>query len=380
MARTKHETPAKRRRKRWRGPPPGAPPGTLSVDPQALAPKLSLFVAQAAHLDERPELSIDALRALGRAKGNVWVNVTGLGDAAVLQQLGQMFGLHPLTLEDVVNVRQRPKVEQYETYEFVVLRMFAGPTAPGCFDQVSLVLGDGFVLTFQETPGDCFDPVRQRLRRGEPRLRQGGADYLAYALIDSVIDSYFPILEDNGERLEALQDQILTQPDTHLVAHINQLKADLLQLRRAIWPLRDEMSALQRQSKLFTDETRVYLRDCHDHTLGLIETIEMQRETIAGLMEVYLSSASQRLNEVMKLLAVISTIFIPLTFIAGVYGMNFNPEASPYNMPELNARWGYPGALMTMLVTGLGSTLWMARRGWLRATPPLQAPPARRAH
>jgi magnesium transporter len=315
------------------------------------------------------EEAVQEIASLGSLLGRwpvTWVNVDGLGDADVLREIGRCFHLHRLALEDVVNTHQRPKIEHYGEHLFIVLRM---AMISDCLEteQVSLFLGKGFVLTFQAgLPGDCLDPVRERIRKGAGRIREAGSDYLAYALLDGVIDGFFPVLEAYGESLEDLENEILVHPEEELVARIHGVKRDLLTLRRAIWPLRDALSSLLREpDPLVHPETLPYLRDCHDHTVQIIDLVETYRELGSGMMDVYLSSVSNRMNEIMKVLTVISTIFIPLTFIAGIYGMNFNPQISPLNMPELNWFWGYPFSLALMMGIALALLLFFRRKGWL---------------
>ncbi len=342
----------------------GVAPGTLTVDASAPRPVLSVFSYGPHALTEQHDIRPEALPKMRQDGQILWLNVDGLGDAAVLQGVADVFRLHPLAMEDVVNVRQRPKVDVFPDCIFVVLRMvnLGRPS-----DQMSLFLGANFVLTFQESAGDCFEHVRGWLRKDASRVRQRGADFLAYSLIDALIDHYFPLLETCGERVEALQDEVLERSDHSLVVDIGHIKRELLQVRRAIWPLRDELSVLMRGGSLIQPETITYLRDCYDHTLLLIDSTETLRDIAGGLMEMYLSSVNNRMNDVMKTLTVISTIFIPLTFITGLYGMNFNPAASPYNMPELNWAWGYPFALTMMLAVAGGVATFMWRRGWLRS-------------
>jgi magnesium transporter len=229
-----------------------------------------------------------------------------------------------------------------------------------------MFLGANFLLTFQERTGDCFDLVRDRIRRRRGHIRERKADYLAYALLDAVIDGYFPVLEACGERLESLEDAVLDKPSGEQSAQIHEMKRDLLTLRRAIWPQREMINALTRDSSAHvSDQTRVYLRDCYDHTIQLMDMLETYREIASGLVDVYLSSVSARMNEIMKLLTIIATIFIPLGFIAGLYGMNFDTGVSPWNMPELSWRWGYPFALGLMAVVAIGLLLFFRKRGWI---------------
>jgi len=302
-----------------------------------------------------------------------WINVDGLGDIPTLQHIGTMFGLHPLALEDVVNLHQRPKLEAYDGYLFIVLRMPMAmapvvDSAPSRLEteQVSMVLGHDFVVTFQDQPGDSFGPVRHRLRSAGGQIRQRGPDYLAYALIDSAIDAFFPILENYGEQVEALEDDVIAHPGTRQIARIHDLKRNLLTARRALWPLRDMVNALLREETALIDgHTRIYLRDCLDHAIQLIDMIETYREICSGLVEIHLSSVSNRMNEVMMLLTIIATIFIPLTFIVGVYGMNFDRAAGPLAMPELGWRYGYPAILLLMSLIAAGLIIWFRSKGWI---------------
>ncbi len=315
--------------------------------------------------DDRVVHGTGEIRPLLDVSPVVWVNVNGLADIGVIQEIGNLFGLHRLALEDAVNVHQRPKVEEYDNYTFIVSRL---PQKAETLEteQVSMFLGDGMLITFQEGPKDCFEPVRARLRQGKGRIRTQGADYLAYALIDAAIDSYFPVLETYGERVENLEAAVLRQPDSSLVAALHDIKRDLLTLRRAIWPQREMVNALVRDGSAFvSDSTRPYLRDCYDHCIQLMDMVETFRELASGLVDLYISTVGNRTNEIMKVLTVIATIFIPLSFIAGLYGMNFDGSASPWNMPELRWKYGYFFALGLMLVTALGLLGYFIRRGWV---------------
>jgi magnesium transporter len=293
-----------------------------------------------------------------------WVDVHGLGDEKTLLELGELFGLHRLALEDVVNVVQRPKVEDFGAHLYVVIRMLTRSDTL-VSEQVSLFLGDRWALTFQEWPGDYLEPVRKRIRDGRPRLLNSGADYLTYALLDAIVDSYFPLMEDYGERLDALQDKVMEEARPELNREIYEIRRELVGVRRAIWPLREVFSSMMRESTpLITDNTRTYLRDCHDHTVQAMDLIEASREMAGSLRDVYLSSVGNRMNEIMKVLTIFAAIFIPLTFIAGIYGMNFNPEVSRWNMPELNWVWGYPFALGLMAAVAIAMIFYFRRKGW----------------
>jgi len=272
--------------------------------------------------------------------------------------------LHPLLLEDVVNVPQRPKVEDYNQQMLIVAHMVRPKPQENGFEteQVSFVLGKNYLLTMQEEElEDCFEPVRERIRTNQGKVRQLGADYLAYLLMDVLIDGYFPVVEDYGERIEDLEDKIMRSPTRETLQEIYAVRRELLALRRLIWPLRDVMNLLIRSSnKLMATEVQIYFRDCYDHVIQLLDIIETYRELASSLMEIYLSSMSNKMNEVMKFLTVISTIFIPLTFIAGVYGMNYQ------YMPELAWKWGYFVCWAVMIAIAGGLIVYFWRRGWFK--------------
>ena len=339
-------------------------PGTLIADPHALQPEIGVIAYGPDWFEERWLTHLSEAAALVARGGITWINVNGLAQPEIVEALGEMFDLHRLALEDVLNVHQRAKVEDYETSTFIVLRM---PLSQRHFDteQLSIFLGERFLLTFQEHPGDCFDLIRDRLRKGNRRIRERGVDYLAYTLIDAVTDSYFPILEDYGERVERTEEALTTDEDGDLVPEIHRLKRDFLNIRRAVWPLRDMVNSLIRDDISFVeDETKIYLRDCYDHSIQLMDMIETDREVVSGLIELHLSTVSNRLNEVMKMLTIIATIFIPLSFVVGLYGMNFDRQ-SPWNMPELGWHFGYPYALGLMAAIAIGLLIYFRRRGWI---------------
>jgi len=353
--------PHRRHRRRT---PPGSPPGTLIADPSAQAPTMRLMRYAPGRLDERVVADIVELGQSVAGDGVAWLDVDGLADVDLVRSVGGLFKVHNLALEDVVNVHQRPKVEVYDDHLFIVTRMPVSPASAET-EQVAIFLGANYVLTFQERPGDCFDPVRERIRKGA-RIRELGADYLAYALIDASIDAYFPVLERHGEVVDELEAEVTSQPDDGMTRRIQGVKRDLLTLRRAIWPQREMVNALIRdESRFVTAQTRLYLRDCYDHVVQLVDILETYREIASGLIDIYLSSVSARMNEIMKLLTIIATIFIPLGFVAGLYGMNFDPSVSPWNMPELGWYWGYPFALGLMTAIGVGLLAFFYRRGWL---------------
>jgi len=348
---------------------PGAAPGTLRPPPDAASHVMVTAIHYTAEdYTETQVTDLHAYLQTAPRDGTLWFNVDGLGDVQILEILGAHFGLHPLSLEDILHIPQRAKLEDYEHYQFLVLHMaLAEPETPGETEQVSLVLGPSYVLTFQERPGgDPFETVRQRLRQAHTKLRQSGADYLAYALLDAAIDGFFPVLEGLGDRLEALEDAVLDHPRRETMEAMYTVRRALIALRRVLWPLRQAVQTFGHDdSDLVTASTRPFLRDCHDHILQLLDMLENYRELSAGLMEMYLSSQSNYLNEVMKVLTIISTIFMPLSFVAGVYGMNFKTEVSPWNMPELSWPWGYPFSLLVMATIAISLLVFFRRKGWL---------------
>lgn len=344
--------------------PPGASPGTLVSDPTSPATQVRVIRYNATTFSD-DEIGIDAMRPPPEGDDVItWINVTGVGNAGIIARLGEMFGLHRLALEDVVHVHQRPKVEAYNSDLFIVFRMVT-PGAHSASEQVSLFMRPGLVLTFQERPGDSFEPVRNRIRQARGIIRGVGADYLTYALIDAALDHYFPALEESDNRLDELTEDVLRNPRNEVVNELHQLKRELFNLRRIIWSTREMINNLMRDEyNTITAPTRTYLRDAYDHCIQLMDMLEMQRDVAASLFDIYLSSLSNRLNETMKVLTMIATIFIPLGFIASLYGMNFD-RASPWNMPELGWRFGYPVALAMMTVTAGGLLWWFHRKGWL---------------
>ncbi len=291
-----------------------------------------------------------------------WVNVDGIHQVEVIEAFGQCFDLHPLVLEDILNTEHRPKIEDYGDYLFIVLKMLQfDPEGDDIrTEQVSLILGKNFVLSFQEKEGDVFDGVRERIRNHKGRIRGKGADYLAYALLDSIVDSYYGILEKIGDRIEALEEEVIAAPSPASQKTIHHFKREMILLRKAVWPLREVIGGLQRDdSPLIGKATAVFLRDVYDHTIQVIDTVETLRDIITGLLDLYLSSLSNRMNEVMKVLTIIATIFIPLSFMAGVYGMNFE------YMPELKWRWSYFVLWGAMLAVAGGLLTFFRRKKWL---------------
>jgi len=343
---------------------PGSEPGTLSIEPDAQPSKIILIDYSADHAIRKSDLTPNALRPYLGTNTVSWMDIQGLGSEEVLKQVGEIFKLHPLLLEDVVNVPQRSKVEDYHDHIMILAHRVRPNRGEDGFEseQVSFVLGKRYLLTFQEGEiTDCFDPVRDRIRANQGKVCQEGPDYLVYLLLDMLIDEYFPLLEDYEERIEALESTIIRQPTSELMEEIYNIRRELLALRRLIWPLRHVMNVLLRDTNpLVSNDARVYFRDCSDHIIQVLDIIEAYRELAASLMEVYMTSMSNKMNEVMKFLTIISTIFIPLTFIAGVYGMNFD------YMPELKSPYGYIFTWAVMLAIAFGSLYFFWRRGWLQ--------------
>ena len=347
---------------------PGSIPGTLKIEPDAAPSTIELidyntnnkaFVKLSMPEECIPYLDTESVS---------WVDVSGLGSEDILQRIAKVFELHPILIEDVVNVPQRPKVDEYDKQLLIIAQMvMPKPNYAGFWvEQVSLILGEHYLLTVQEEPErDCFDRVRDRIRSDKGIIRKQGADYLAYTLLDAIIDGFFPVLEAYGERIDELEDEVVSNPSKNTLEKIYRLRRELLALRRCIWPQRDAINTLIRDgSSLVSEGVKIYLRDCYDHTVQVMDMVETYRELSSGLMDVYLSSVSNKMNEIMKLLTVISSVFIPLTFIAGVYGMNFDPDASPWNMPELKWSLGYPLCWVLMLGVAGSLVYFFWKRGW----------------
>ena len=359
--------------RRFRRPPPGTVPG---IEPHELAAMPSqpgtvrvacmdyshdqALVREVQDLDgfireHRPEWS-----------GVRWINVDGLADLGVIRALAEKYHLHPLAIEDLLHVPQRPKVDAYQADGdlqarlLIIVRMIEMKNGHLYSEQISLFVGHKTLLTFQESPGDIWDPIRQRIKTTGSRIRSSDASFLAYSLLDAIVDHCFPILESFGDRLEELEDRVLSGPTHQTIQEIHRLKRDLLLLRRAVWPMREVVSRLQREPhECFSDITRTYMRDVYDHAVQIIDIIETYREVATGLTETYMTAMSNRMNEIMKVLTVIGTIFIPLTFLAGVYGMNFR------HLPELEWAWAYPAFWGVCGVTAAGMVAWFRRRDWL---------------
>lgn len=345
-----------------RNPPIGSRPGTLVIPKESGPPSVRViaYTPEAVH-DFTPR-SLDDVPPILEDHSVTWLDIQGLGDEKLLRHVAELFKLHPLALEDAVNVPQRPKSEVYENHYLYITRMTMLREGASELDteQVSIFIGRNYVLTLQERCGDVFDPVRQRINAGIGAIRTSGPDYLAYALIDTIIDGYYPVLEQIGEKLEDLEDKALSSASKSTLREIYATKRQLLNLRRAVWPQREAVSALIRdESPLITAPVRIFLRDCYDHTVQLIDVSETFRELCGNLLDLYMSSVGMRTNDVMKVLTIMSSVFIPLTFLAGIYGMNFE------HIPELHARWGYPALLGVMAAIAAGMLFLFRSIGWL---------------
>jgi magnesium transporter len=342
----------------------GLPPGTIvSVGGKKVeSSRITVMDYDEAHFEEKQVGAIEEVFPFKDSPTITWINVDGLSQTDVIEKAGKYFGIHPLALEDIANAAQRPKMEDFGDYIFAVFKMLRLDANNGevVSEQVSVILGPGYVISFQEAEGDVFDPIRERIRRSKGRIRKMNADYLAYTLIDAVVDNYFIILEEFGERMEGMESDLVADPGPETLQEIHSLKRELIRLRKSIWPLREALSQLERsESDLIMESTLIYLRDVYDHTIQVIDTVESLRDMVSGMLDTYLSSVSNRMNEVMKVLTIIATIFIPMTFIAGVYGMNFA------FMPELGWRWAYFVALGVMAAVGIAMVLYFKRKRWL---------------
>lgn len=343
----------------------GLAPGTLVHVGEKKAEKVVIraWIYNSEKLIEKELKTVEECQALkDQPDMNLWINVDGLDQIEIIEKLGSYFGVHPLTLEDVLNTGQRPKMEDYDSYIYAVLKemILDEDREEIIIDQVSIILGSNYILSFQEKAGDVFDPIRERLKNPASRLRKNGVDLLAYSLIDAIVDNYFVILEHFGEKIEDLEEKLIVDPMPDTLKAIQKHKRDMITLRRSVWPLRELINNLQRtESELIKETTQLYLRDVYDHTIQVIDSIEAFRDILSSMVDVYLSSLSNRMNDVMKVLTIIATIFIPLTFIAGVYGMNFD------YMPELEWRWGYPAVMLGMTLLGISMFLYFRKRRWV---------------
>jgi len=342
----------------------GLPPGTLIHIGERKTEKTRITIIDydETQFEEKQAKRIEECFPFKDKPTVTWINIDGIHQVEIIEKLGSHFGLHPLLLEDILNTEQRPKMEDFGDYIFVVLKMlyYGEHEAEIEAEQVSLILGSNFVISLQESEGDVFDPIRERIRKGKGRIRKAGADYLAYALLDAIVDNCFLILEKGGERIEDTEQQLATNPTPETLQLIRKLKKGMIFLRKAIWPLREVVSGLERcESVLIHESTGAYLRDVYDHTIQVIDTVESFRDMVSGMLDIYLSSISNKMNEVMKVLTIFAVIFIPLTFVAGIYGMNFQ------FMPELGWHWGYPMILIVMASIAAGMLGYFRRKRWL---------------
>lgn len=342
----------------------GLPPGTLPYTGDIRSEPAAVWLCEYdENRYEERQVQLAEFEGCGFSDSDTvaWLHVAGLHSVAAVEQLGDYFNLHPLVLEDVLTVDQRPKLEDYGDYTFLVAKaIYRQPDETFATEQISIILGKSYVITFQESDSAIFLPVRERLKGGKGRIRRMGPDYLAYALLDTIIDNYFVLLEDLGDKIELMEERLVLEPDRRMLTEIYSLKTDMLFMRKSVWPLREIVNSLERgDSKLFRDSTLLYMRDVYDHTIQVIDTLETYREMVSGMLDIYLSSVSHKLNEVMKVLTIISTIFMPLTFLAGVYGMNFR------HMPELEWPWGYPLAWSVMVGAALIMIRYFRRKKWM---------------
>lgn len=347
-----------------RGRKTGAAPGTLVHigEVQANDTQIKLIAYDKEALQEQNLQNATGCRPPESGQPTAWYNIDGLQNPDVIRTIGENFSLHPLVMEDILNTDHRPKIEVHDKYLHIVLKMLQYDEQSACtrIEQVSLIVGENYVLSFQERTGDVFDGVRARLRSGGVRIRHMGPDYLAYALIDAIVDNYFVLLEKLGDEIEVLEDELLNNPVPATLTHIHHFKREMLLLRKAIWPLREVLSSLSRdENVVMSSEIRVFLRDVYDHSIHIMDNIETLRDLLGGMLDLYVSRTSQRMNEIMKVLTIFASIFMPLTFIAGVYGMNFE------NMPELEWTWGYFATLFFMATVGIGLLAYFRWRKWL---------------
>ncbi|WMW25463.1 magnesium/cobalt transporter CorA [Methanolobus sediminis] len=342
----------------------GLVPGTLIHigEERTEKPKITIIDYDKENYQERVVENVEECFPFKDYPTVSWINIDGIHQVDIIEKLGKHFGLHPLVMEDIVHTTQRPKMEDYDSYIYIVLKMlwFNDGDIDVKAEQVSIILGENFVLSFQELEGDTFNFVRERIRNSKGRIRQVGADYLAYALLDSIVDNYFIIIEKFGERIEDLEEELVENPDPGTLQNIHDLKKEMIYMRKSVWPLREVISGLDRsESYLIKDTTFVFLKDIYDHTIQVADAIETYRDILSGILDVYLSSISNKMNEVMKTLTIIATIFIPLTFLAGMYGMNFT------YMPELGWKWGYPAVWVINILICISMYVYFHRKNWL---------------
>jgi magnesium transporter len=360
------------RRRRRSYPKLGEPPGTIIHIGRGHGGPVALqrFTYNAEKLEEKHAAACEEILEGLPADAVTWINLDGVHHTEAVERIGKRFGVHLLAMEDIANTAGRPKCDDYRDKLFLVTKMLMWDDAHDCVrsEQVCFVLGKNFLLTFQEDPGDVFDTIRNRLRTGKGRMRTGGADYLLYSLLDAIVDFYFVILEKLGDRIEDLEEVQITNPSPETLRGIRELKRQIRTVRRALWPMRDVVGALERgKNTLLTEETGLYMRDLYDHAVQIIETVETYRDQLSGILDIYISSISNKTNEVMKVLTIIATIFIPLTFITGLYGMNFQGGDAdrPLNMPELYWPYGYLFCLGLMAAVTIGMLIYFRRKKWM---------------
>ncbi len=350
----------RKRRSKKAGLPPGTPVYVGERKDEKV--RISVLDYDEEHFEEKELDQVEECFTCKDTSTVTWINIDGIHKVDIIEKIGKNFDLHPLIQEDIVNTEQRPKIEDFGNYIYIVLKMVYHDENNGetKIEQVSLILGENFVISFQEKEGDIFNHVRERLRNGKGRIRKMKADYLAYSLLDAVVDNYFFILEKTGEQIEELEDKVVSQPKPETLQEIHKLKRGMIFLRRSVWPLREVINTLERgESSLIQKTTRIYLRDVYDHTIQVIDSVETFRDMLSGMHDTYLSSISNRMNEIMKVLTIIATIFIPLTFVAGIYGMNFK------FMPELDWRWGYFVVWLIMVAVAVLMIFYFKRKKWL---------------
>ena len=345
--------------------PPGTAPGTLIPSTVGKGFKISLIDYSENNFQEVSLATTDLCKEYLSRPSITWIHIQGHVAPEALRNLGNVFGLHPLALEDVLNIGQRPKAETYDDQLFVIMSLPTIHDGNISVEQVSFFHGDNFVISIHQGESDPFEEVRKRLRIAGSNIRKRAADFLLYSLLDIVIDTGFPVLENFGELIEDMEEELLEIPTTATLRHLHLYKRELLLLRRMLWPQREALNTIMRsENNLITDDTRLYLRDCYDHTIHIMDLLESFRDMTTGMLDVYLSSTSNRMNETMRILTVIATIFIPLTFIAGIYGMNFKNDQSPWSMPELGWYYGYPIVWVVMIIVAGGLLYYFKRKGW----------------
>ena len=342
----------------------GTPPGTIVHigNKRGEKTKITIVDYNGEQFQEKEVKTVKECCPFKEKPTITWINIDGVHEEKIIEELGKIYNFHPLILEDIVDTDQRPKIKDFGDYIFIVLKMLYCDKKGNAIkvEQVSLILGKNYIISFQEREGDVFNFIRERIRNDIGRIRKLGADYLAYSLIDAIVDNYFTIIEKLDEEIESLENKVISRPKPANLRVIHKLRRDLIFLRRSVWPLREVISILQRgESSLILESTNVYLRDVYDHTIQVMDTVETLRDIISGMLDIYLSSASNRMNEIMKVLTIIATIFIPLTFITGIYGMNFQ------YMPELKWVWAYPLILSVMLIIGIVMVIYFKRKKWM---------------